>query len=818
MAAAARRPRHVLGIALFACAATAPVFAADYCVGTTAQLRDAVGAAAASAEDDVIKLVRGEYPIDGSLEGTFAGDVVLRGGYAAGCPLLALRSLDASQTRIHGSPVQGALVNLRAGSGDLELDGLSFEDLDGVLIFDQGGSPPAEGTVLVRRSRFLGNEFGLSLNLRNKDVRIENNLFVDNVSLCCSGDLLGIALAVRHTNPNSPEIAVDVHFNTIVGSPRSLLIEGGGVFDGVPRLQNNILRPSVAGAGAYALHIDGADVGATHNLWGAVTSENDGTLVVDIANLAAEPLLDAGFVPQAGSPATNSGVAEVAGGTPSTDYDGGARRIGSLPDRGALESPFSDIGILTVTSTANSGAGSLRQAILDSNQTANSEVIRFNLGSAAGCPYTIEPTSLLPAITSPLTIDGWSQPGSSPNTETTSDDSERCVVLSGDVAQGLRLRPPAEREIKVAGIAFYDFTSAAIEVDGDGTAVIEGNGFGLGANVLTTDFDGDALRIVGADGSRIGGADDAQRNLIGRAGGAGVRLLAGSGREVINNFIGLTRNGYGIVANGVGVHVTDGVEDRIDNNDIAHSDAQGILVDGAASSTLTIERNLIGRSPARNPNPSIAYDAGNGSNGIRITTGTGHALANNRVAHNGTDGIVVLTDAVARISANRIYENAQLGIDLSPNGVDDQNSDQQPSGRGNAGQNYPVLATAVGSNSEGVVTGQLPSSTGEFTIEFFVTSDCDASGHGEGEAIIGTADVAISGIPFPLPGGGSATLPIDSSVAFSVPVTSIFAGTGLIGKFVTATATRRSIGATSEFSACIPYEVGPEIFDDGFEE
>jgi hypothetical protein len=808
------RPWYLFAAALLTALRWDPAIGAEYCVASTAELRGAISAAAASAEDDVIKLVRGDFPLNSALQGDFNGSLVLRGGYAAACPILG-RSLDARQTRIFGSPVQGALVNLRLGDGDLEIDGLSFEDLAGVQVVDSGGAVAANGTVSVRRSRFEGNEFGLNLVLRNKNTRVENNLFLDNRSLCCGSETLNVGLAVRHANVNSPGITVDVLFNTVLGNPKGVVIQGGGPFSRTPLIQNNILRPTTQGTGTFALKLDVARVTATNNIWGTIDLEDGGGFVSNLLNLDTDPVLDADYVPDTGSPARNSGTDFVIGGVPSTDHDGGPRVIGSLPDRGALESPFSDIGIITVTSLDNSGAGTLRQAILDSNQTTNAELIRFNLGAAGNCPYTITPTSLLPAITSPLTIDGWSQPGSSPNTESTSDDAVRCVIVRGSVAQGLRLQPPADRQIKVSGLAFYGFTGAAIEVSGDGLAIIEGNGFGTGANVLATDFAGDAIRVDGADGTRIGGEDDAQRNLVGRATGAGIRLLAGSNREVINNFIGLTPNGYGSAANGVGIHLSDAVGDLLEDNDIAHSDAQGILIDGAASSSLTIDGNRIGRSPSRNPDPGIAFAAGNGSNGIRITTGTGHEIASNRVAHNGTDGIVVLTDAIARINANRIYENAQQGIDLSPNGVDTQNSDQDPSNRGNAGQNYPVLGTAIGTNGEGVVTGSLPSSTGEFTIQLFASQSCDDDGFGEGEALIGTASVEIGGIP--VPGGGGGTLPIDSSVGFSAPVSSLFANFGLVGRYITATATRRSNDATSEFSACILYEAGPQIFDDGFE-
>src|SRR5881296_3484584 len=60
-----------------------------------------------------------------------------------------------------------------------------------------------------------------------------------------------------------------------------------------------------------------------------------------------------------------------------------------------------------VTSTANSGAGSLRQAILDANGSAGPDIINFRIAGAA--PYVITPTTPLPSITGAVVIDGTSQ-------------------------------------------------------------------------------------------------------------------------------------------------------------------------------------------------------------------------------------------------------------------------------------------------------------------------------------------------------------------------------------------------------------------------
>ena len=72
----------------------------------------------------------------------------------------------------------------------------------------------------------------------------------------------------------------------------------------------------------------------------------------------------------------------------------------------------------TVTTTADAGAGSLRQAILDANANPGADTIAFGIvGSGV---HTIAPASALPQITEPVTIDGYTQSGASPNTNPSS--------------------------------------------------------------------------------------------------------------------------------------------------------------------------------------------------------------------------------------------------------------------------------------------------------------------------------------------------------------------------------------------------------------
>ena len=56
----------------------------------------------------------------------------------------------------------------------------------------------------------------------------------------------------------------------------------------------------------------------------------------------------------------------------------------------------------TVSNTNDSGSGSLRQAILDSNSTSGSNIITFDIGS--GSLAQITPNSPLPPITGPSVL------------------------------------------------------------------------------------------------------------------------------------------------------------------------------------------------------------------------------------------------------------------------------------------------------------------------------------------------------------------------------------------------------------------------------
>src|ERR1041384_977469 len=76
----------------------------------------------------------------------------------------------------------------------------------------------------------------------------------------------------------------------------------------------------------------------------------------------------------------------------------------------------------TVTNANDSGAGSLRQAILDANANVGTDTIDFDIPGTGVHTISLT-TGALPDITEAVTIDGYSQPGSSENTLANGDNA-----------------------------------------------------------------------------------------------------------------------------------------------------------------------------------------------------------------------------------------------------------------------------------------------------------------------------------------------------------------------------------------------------------
>jgi hypothetical protein len=193
---------------------------------------------------------------------------------------------------------------------------------------------------------------------------------------------------------------------------------------------------------------------------------------------------------------------------------------------------------LTVTNTNDFGPGSLRQAILDSNNSVGVvDTISFCISGPG--PHVITPgiqngllTNLgpLPTITDTVVIDGYSQPGAAAATPDTNAVLQ--IVLDGSrlplASSGLFI---TAGKSKVSGLVVGAF-SADIELADAGGNTIEGNFLDTnssGTEGVIGQPDGDVdVQILSGSNNLIGGTTPASRNVIGDGGSGSFGIRIGS--------------------------------------------------------------------------------------------------------------------------------------------------------------------------------------------------------------------------------------------------------------------------------------------------
>jgi hypothetical protein len=217
---------------------------------------------------------------------------------------------------------------------------------------------------------------------------------------------------------------------------------------------------------------------------------------------------------------------------------------------------------ISVTTTADSGPGSLRQAILAANAHPGHDTITFAIpGSSV---HTIAPASPLPDITDPVTIDGYSQPGASPNTLAVGDHAVLLIQLEGSNAglgaNGLHITA-GNSTVKGLDITHFMRTGAptsqggvAILLDTHGGNVVQGNFIGTDSTgtVAMGNVYGLFLDATSSNNT-IGGTAPAARNLIsGNADGVYASLNAtqdSTGNLIEGNYVGTNAAGTAALPN-----------------------------------------------------------------------------------------------------------------------------------------------------------------------------------------------------------------------------------------------------------------------------
>ena len=259
-----------------------------------------------------------------------------------------------------------------------------------------------------------------------------------------------------------------------------------------------------------------------------------------------------------------------------------------------------------VTNTADSGPGSLRQAILDSNAHPSfTNTIDFDITGGT----IILPQSPLPPITNPVIIDATTQPGyaGTPLVQITG-------LLAGAGATGLDIEAAGTT---VKGLIIDGFDIGVELAAGDTT--LEGNWVGLDMT-LTLNMGNTTAGVdipAGSIGSTIGGTASDDGNVLSENVGPGI-IVAGDDNSLLENFIGTDPTGFLAFGNSVGVDLS-GADNSIggstsgEGNLISGNDGDGIDILGSTATANTIQGNVIGLDDSQSDT------IGNSGEGILIS-------------------------------------------------------------------------------------------------------------------------------------------------------------------------------------------------------
>jgi titin len=205
-----------------------------------------------------------------------------------------------------------------------------------------------------------------------------------------------------------------------------------------------------------------------------------------------------------------------------------------------------------VTSTADSGTGSLRQAILDANATPEENTITFDVND--GGVQTIRPTSALPAITRPVTIDGTTQPGFA---------GSPIIVLDGSNVSGNGLAISAGAST-VRGLVIDNFkTGPGIELLTNGGNLLAGNYLGTDAAGTASAHNLFGLVLLDSSGNTIGGTSVSDRNVLAGNTSYGLYAQGNSNNNLIEgNYFGTDAAGGNVLGNSYDIRI-DGSDNTV---------------------------------------------------------------------------------------------------------------------------------------------------------------------------------------------------------------------------------------------------------------
>ncbi len=319
--------------------------------------------------------------------------------------------------------------------------------------------------------------------------------------------------------------------------------------------------------------------------------------------------------------------------------------------------------------TQGQPACSLRAAIEEANALAGADFIEFDMPATetghSGGVWTITPGSVLPAISTTITIDGTTQPG-----WTSTPVVELNGTSAGGTADGFTITGDNS---EIRGLAINRFGDDAFNVDaGAAGTVIAGNHIGTDASgLLDRGNGGSGIDLgTGSGPTLVGGTVAEDRNIISGNGNDGIIIFESDGNTIIGNYIGTDITGNAPLPN-----AADGIAlGSTSSNNTIGQPGSGNVLSGNANDGLELDNDLTGNIVQSNiiglgadgttlvPNGRHGLVIYDGVNNTQVG-GTG-AGEGNVISGNTQSGVVI--DGNSNLAtSNNTFEGNYIGTDVT---------------------------------------------------------------------------------------------------------------------------------------------------------